>query len=166
MRYHSYDGGTMGRRRLKAELRTRSEHEEKGVTQTNPVVPPPTGKGEPTWGDVMAYPLACVGAMVGAGVGVWVSNLAWRSGLYAVIVVGILTGFGAILLARRGNWGVALVAGVIGLAGGILAEWWILPMRDDDSLTYFVTHIHQVYPFDLLIIGVGAVCAAYIGWRK
>ncbi|HUO09542.1 MAG TPA: hypothetical protein VM008_14630 [Phycisphaerae bacterium] len=138
------------------------------MSQPNPVVPtpPPPAQRELSWSDVLIYPLSGAGAMLGAAAGIFASSLAFHSGLYAVIVVGILTGFGAILFARRGNWITGAITGIIALAGGILAEWWILPMRVDDSLPYFLNHLSEVYAFHLLIIALGAACAFYISWRK
>jgi len=135
------------------------------MTQTNPVSPP-TGRPEPSWADVLAYPLACIGALIGAAAGAFVTKFAAQSGFYAIIVVGILTGLGAILISRRGNWGIAIIAGVIALAASLWTEWWLYPFVVDDSLGYFVQHIGDLPPFRLLIHVAGAGCAAYIGLRK
>ena len=134
------------------------------MTQTPPV-PPPVKPGA-GWNDVLAYPLACAGAMVGAGVGGFLAGLASHAGFYAVIIVGITTGFGAVLIGRRHDLVIGIMAGVIALVGSLLTEWWLYPFIADDSLGYFVQHLGDLRGFSMLVHGVGAVCAFYIGWRR
>ncbi len=123
-----------------------------------------------TWGEALAYPLGCVGAIVGVVVGALVTNLAAKSNIYALIAVGPLAGYGARLLAnlgaRRTDLFLGIMAAVISLAGGIWTEWWVWPFLADNTLPYFVQHLAEVKPIDLLVIGVGAAIAFFLAWRK
>ncbi len=123
-------------------------------------------QNEPTWSEVMAYPLACIGAMFGAALAAGASILAVRAGLYAIIVIGILTGFGATLLSRRGGWPIAAIALLIAIPASLWAEWWLFPFGADDSLRYFVRHIADLPPFRLLMDAIGAAAAGYIAFRR
>lgn len=134
------------------------------MTQTPPV-PPPVKPGA-GWNDVLAYPLACAGAMVGAAVGGFVAAGASRAGFYAIIVVGIATGFGAALIGRRHNVVIGIMAAVIALLASLFTEWWLYPFISDDSLGYFVQHIGDLPAFRLLVHALGAACAGWIGWRR
>ncbi|MGN6367571.1 MAG: hypothetical protein ACTHN5_04855 [Phycisphaerae bacterium] len=136
------------------------------MTQTPPVVPPRSSKPEAGWGEVLGYPLACAGAMVGAGVGAAVVIAAWRAGFYAPVAVGVCAGFGATLIGRRHGVVIGIMAAVIGLVGSLITEWWVYPFVADDSLGYFFAHVGQLTGFDLLMHGAGAVCGFYIGWRR
>lgn len=119
-----------------------------------------------SWGEALSYPLACVGAIVGIVLGVIIVHLAWRVGIYALIVVGLMAGIGARLAARRGDLIVASMAGALGLIGGVWTEWSFWPFRQDDSLAYFLQHITSVMPFHLLVILVGAAVAFFSAWWK
>ena len=134
-----------------------------------PVVPPPV-KGGAGWNEVLAYPLACAGAMLGAGVGAGLAYVASREGFYAMIAVGVCTGFGAALIGRRHNLVIGVMAAVIALVGGMLAEAWLYPWYTADGVqqdfAYFVQHIPDMSAFRLLVHGLGAACAGWIGWRR
>jgi hypothetical protein len=132
---------------------------------TTPVAPPPV-KGGAGWNEVLAYPLACAGAMAGAGVGAAVAIAAWKSGFYAPVVVGVAAGFGATLIGRRHGVVIGIMAAVIGLVGSLMTEWWVYPFVADDSLGYFLMHVGDLKPFDLLMHAAGAACGFFIGWRR
>ena len=135
------------------------------MTRTPPVAPPPV-KGGASWNEVLAYPLACAGAMAGAGVGGFLAALASHAGFYAIILVGVLAGFGAVLVGRKRDVVIGIMAAVIALVGSLLTEWWLYPFVADDSLGYFVQHIGSLPAFSLLVHGLGAGCAGCIGWRR
>jgi hypothetical protein len=125
--------------------------------------------GNESWGEALAYPLGCIGAIAGAAVGAYVAKLGFRAGIYALIAVGPLAGLGtraAVLFLRaKGDWILALMVGAIALVAGIWTEWMCMPFQIDDSLPYFITHLHQVYAFHLLIVCIGAVVGGFIAWR-
>jgi hypothetical protein len=117
-----------------------------------------------SWSDALALPLGLLGAILGAILGGWLTNLIVSQGLYAIPLVGLTTGFGAVTLARRGGVGIAIVAGLVSLVGAIVTEWKIFPFIVDDSLSYFLQHLHQVIPIHLILIAVAAAGAAWIAY--
>ncbi len=121
---------------------------------------------EPTWGEAMAYPLACLGAIAGALLGAVLSYAAAKAGFYAIILVGVTTGFGATIAARRGGWIVALIATLVALTASLYTEWYLYPFVADDSLNYFIHHLGDLRPFTLIVHAAGAAAAGYIASRK
>ena len=138
---------------------------EKLPTEPTTPAPPAAAPKEPTWSDVFAFPLACAGAIIGGAVGVMVVRLAAQSGFYAMPLIGLAVGFGATLIARRHNLAIALIAAIVTITASLLAEWWLFPFTRDGSLTYFVQHIGDLKGFSLLLHGIGAAIAFWIGWR-
>jgi hypothetical protein len=118
---------------------------------------------EPTWAEAMTYPLACLGAIVGALLGAILAYLAARAGFYAIILIGIATGYGATIAARRGGWIVAAIALVVALTASLYTEWYLYPFVADDSFTYLIQHLP---PFRLLVHAAGGAAAAYIASRR
>ncbi|MCE5268684.1 MAG: hypothetical protein LLG00_12440 [Planctomycetaceae bacterium] len=46
---------------------------------------------------------------------------------------------------------------------GLLTEWKVEPFVADDSLGYFVRHLHELQPVTFVMIGLGVVFAYWIG---
>lgn len=126
---------------------------------------------EGTWGEALAYPLGCVGAILGAVAGAIVTKIALREGIYALIAVGPLTGYGARLLAnfgsKRADVILGLMAAAIGAVGAFWTFWWVkIPDQEDSSLAFLLQHLDRVGGFTCLIIVVGALIAFFLAWRK
>jgi hypothetical protein len=100
--------------------------------------------------------LVFIGAIAGGLVGyfgfLWIA----RQGLYALVLPGGLVGLGAGLFPNRSKV-VCVICGLLALAVGLLAEWRFAPFIKDASLGYFLTHIQQLRPITLIMIGAGAV---------
>ena len=107
--------------------------------------------------------LGTAGAVAGAVVGVLLFVWIARQGFYAMVLPGAATGIGAALLSGRRSAVVAAVSGVVGTAAGVVGEWQLAPFRVDDGLGYFVTHLHDLKPFTLAMIGLGAAIAVWFG---
>ena len=46
---------------------------------------------------------------------------------------------------------------------GFITEWWFFPFKADESLSYFLKNVGSLKPVTLLMIGVGALIAFWIG---
>jgi hypothetical protein len=109
--------------------------------------------------------LALAGAVAGGVLGyyafIWIS----RQGFYALILPGALVGLGAALARNRWVW-LAVVCAVLALAVGIVADWRISIPEDDDSLWYYVLHLHQQPPITLIMIAIGGLLGLLIPYPR
>ena len=101
--------------------------------------------------------LGCLGAVIGG----WLGYLAFfwiaGQGFYALAIPGAVLGIGCGLLARNRLVPLAVLCGLAALVLGLFAEWRFRPFIADNSLGYFVSHIHELKPYTLLMIGLGGV---------
>jgi hypothetical protein len=94
---------------------------------------------------------AIVGGLLGFFGFFWIAD----QGFYALVLPGGLLGLGASLAPNR--WiGWAVICGAAALVLGLFTEWRFAPFDADESLSYFVTHVHQLKPVTWLLILVGA----------
>ncbi len=96
-----------------------------------------------------------LGAVLGGVVGyfgfLWIAS----QGFYALVLPGGLLGFGASLAPNRST-ALCVICGVLALALGFFAEWRFAPFIKDGSLSYFLSHAHQLRPVTLIMIAAGA----------
>src|SRR3989442_1402846 len=76
-------------------------------------------------------------------------------GLYALMLPGALTGVGGALLVRDRSLLRATVCGVLAVGVGLFSEWRFAPFIADTSLSYFISHVHQLRPLTLLMVAAG-----------
>ena len=99
--------------------------------------------------------LGLLGAAIGGGVGYFAFFWAARQGFYALVLPPALLGLTAGYFARCRSTPLAIVCALVGLALGLYTEWRFAPFRADPSLPYFLTHVHQLKPFTLLMLALG-----------
>lgn len=114
--------------------------------------------------DVKQLLLITLGATAGGALGVFVSWFLLKQGMHAAAAPGVLLGLGAGLFRHR-FIAVPFVCCLLALAVGIGTEAWLFPFRADESFGYFVTHLHQVFPSSLILIGVGGLMGFYSPYR-
>jgi hypothetical protein len=105
---------------------------------------------------LQALALGLLGAVVGGIVGYFLFIWIVRQGFYALMLPGAFLGWGAGLCARIRSVPLAIICTAAGLVLGIVAEWRSRPFIVDDSFTYFIAHLHDLRPFTLLMIALGA----------
>jgi hypothetical protein len=100
-----------------------------------------------------------VGGVSGFALFFWIAN----QGLYALVLPGAAIGLGCGLLARHPSVprGIACAVAAIGL--GLYTEWKFRPFVVDDRFPYLVTHFYALQPITLIMIGLGAALAYYLG---
>lgn len=103
--------------------------------------------------------------LLGAAIGGFLGYLAFfwiaQQGFYALILPAGLLGLGAGLCARGRSVPLAVLCGVAGLALGLFTEWRFAPFKADDSLLYFLTHVHALKPLTLIMLALGT----FFGYR-
>jgi hypothetical protein len=109
--------------------------------------------------------LILCGAVAGAVLGyfgvLWVAQY----GFYALILPGALVGFGAGIV-RNPSFLLAVVCGVLAVGAGLFTEWRFSPWVEDDSLGFFLRHIHDKNPVKLLMIAVGGFIGFWVPFRR
>ena len=108
--------------------------------------------------------IALVGAAAGGTLGFFAFFWIRRQGFYGMILPGGLLGLGASVGQVRSIW-LAMFLGLAALGLGLFTEWRHAPW-DDDSLSYFLLHVHQLQPITLLMIGAGGLLGFWVPYRR
>jgi hypothetical protein len=111
----------------------------------------------------LSWPLGILGGVLGGVVGYFVYLWLAGQGFYAPMVPGAMVGLGCGLLSRGRSVPLGVVCGLAALPVGLFAEWRVLPFVADDSLGYFVRHLHDLKPVTLIMIAIGAALAYWLG---
>jgi hypothetical protein len=104
---------------------------------------------------------AVFGAILGYLGFVWMAD----QGVYALALPGCLLGLGAGMAGNRSQ-SLANVCGLGALGLGLFAEWKRFPFAVDDSLSYFVLHVHHLQPWTMLMLGVGTILGFWIPYSR
>jgi uncharacterized membrane protein YvlD (DUF360 family) len=104
-----------------------------------------------------------VGAVIGAVLGYFAFRALIKAGLYGVMIPGAMLGLGAGLAARGTSQVLGILCALAAVALTVYAEWSIFPFIKDDSLAYFVTHVHELPAMKLVMMGLGALAAYWFG---
>jgi len=107
-----------------------------------------------------------IGGAVGGAVGYFLFRWLLTQGFYALVLPGALLGLGAGLAARGRSQVLAIVCAIAALGLAIFAEWSHAPFKKpNDSLLYFVTHLHQLdgAVVKYIMMGLGTACAYWFG---
>lgn len=107
--------------------------------------------------------LGLIGAIGGGVVGYlafgWISD----QGFYAGALPGALIGIGCGLLVRNESVVRGVLCGVAGVAWGFFCEWSQFPFAKDESLGFFLGHLHKLSSITLLLIGLGGFLSYWFG---
>ena len=107
-----------------------------------------------------------LGALLGGAIGTLAYWLLLRQGILLLAIVGGCLGvLGGLWALRRSRaWGIGLaVAGTLLTIG---VEWHFRPFVADESLGYFLTHLHDLTGRTLLSIAFAAFFGYYFGRGK
>ena len=109
--------------------------------------------------------LVLLGAVVGGLLGYFAFFWIARQGFYGLALPGGLLGVGAGMFRTKSRY-VPIVCGIMALALGVFTEWRFSPFREDGSLGYFLTHVHENPPITLIMIAAGALIGFWIPFRR
>jgi hypothetical protein len=104
---------------------------------------------------IRAIALGLLGAIAGGCLGYFAFFWIARQGLYALLVPPALLGLGAGICARTRSPILGIICGIAGLGLGLFTEWRFAPFMADSSLSYFITHIHQLKPYTMIMLVIG-----------
>ena len=123
-----------------------------------PVVKPPI---EPTadW----SLPLAILGTLAGAALGVLAFWGLFVNGLYSIMLPGAFAGLGGGYLLKRKSIGMGVFAAAIGLAAMLLTEWRFFPGKHGQTLVGFLLHLPAAGSMTLLMLALGLFFAFWFG---
>lgn len=103
------------------------------------------------------------GAAVGGLIGYYVFDWILDQGFYAMVLSGALLGVGFGLASREISVINGVVSGGLALGLGLFVEWKNFPFIKDESIGYFLSHVHQLKPITLIMIGLGVFIAFMAG---
>ena len=105
------------------------------------------------------------GAVLGGVVGHFAFGWLVGQGFYGLVLPGGLLGFGAGATTCRQRWP-SVVCVVLALIAGLVTEWRSFPFLADESFGYFVSHVHQLKPLTLLMLGAGTAIGFWVPFRR
>jgi hypothetical protein len=103
------------------------------------------------------------GAIAGGVAGYFLFTFLVSNGLYSSMIPGAILGLGAGLAARGKSPLLGILCGLAAIPLAIFAEWSVMPFRDDKTLTFFVTHLHQLPAMHLVMMLLGSAAAWWFG---
>jgi hypothetical protein len=109
------------------------------------------------------YVRGITGALIGAGLGYVGFRFLAQNGLYAIVLPGACVGMCGGYLSRVRSGVIGGIAALVALVSLVLIEWQFAPFVADNSLAYFVTHLHKVLPAHLIMISIGTAFAFWFG---
>jgi hypothetical protein len=107
--------------------------------------------------------LGLVGATVGGVLGFYTFGWLYSQGFYGLMIPGAFLGLGCGLLAQHHSFPRGIACGVAALILALLTEWKFFPFVADTSLSYFVRHLTDLKPVTVLMTGIGALIAYWVG---
>jgi hypothetical protein len=83
--------------------------------------------------------------------------------LYALVLPGAAIGLGCGLLARHRSVFRGFACAIAALGLGLYTEWRFEPFVIDSRFRYLLIHFYELKPITLIMIGLGAALAYYLG---
>ena len=102
------------------------------------------------------------GAIAGGALGYLLFRWLVSQGMYGIMIPGVGLGLAAGFAARGKSQTLGILCAVAALVLGVVAEWSALPFVKD-SLGFFLTHLHNLAPIKLIMIGLGTAFAYWFG---
>lgn len=109
--------------------------------------------------------LVLLGALIGGLLGYVVFKWLLGQGFYGLMVPGGLLGMGAGVF-KTNTKAISVVCGVMAFLLGVVAEWSSFPFKADESLGYFIAHVHELQPATMIMLAIGAAIGFWIPFRR
>jgi hypothetical protein len=105
------------------------------------------------------------GALVGGLLGYLAFSWLLGHHIYAGALPGGLLGLGAGLGKPRAIWP-AILCGLLATALGLFSDWSFFPFKADDSLAFYLLHVHHLDTITLLMIVLGGAIGFWVPFRR
>ena len=109
--------------------------------------------------------LMLAGAIAGGVLGYFACFWLASQGFYALALPGGLLGLGAGLGKSR-SVVPAVLCGLAAVGLGLFTDWRFFPFAKDDSLQFYLLHIHDLSPVTLLMIAIGGAIGFCVPFRR
>jgi hypothetical protein len=109
--------------------------------------------------------LSLAGAVAGGALGYFAFFWLVSQGYYGLVLPGGLLGMGAGMV-RNKSVVVAILCGLMATALGVYTEWRYFPFKEDPSLKFFLTHLNDLKPLTLVMMGLGGFIGFWIPFRN
>src|SRR5271155_4503764 len=103
--------------------------------------------------------LGLIGAIVGSVLGFYTFGWLLEHGFLGLMIPGALLGLGCSLLARHPSIVRGVFCGIAALGLSLFADWKFEPFNADDSLQFYLSHVMDLGPVRVLMIGIGSLIA-------
>ena len=104
-----------------------------------------------------------LGAIVGGAIGYGLFYFLYRNGFYAAIIPGAMLGSGAGYASGGKSFAMGAICLVMGTVLSVLGEWSVEPFAKDNSLGFFLKHLFEIGPVNLLMNAAGIVASFWFG---
>lgn len=112
---------------------------------------------------VVSNLLGLAGAVVGGVLGYFLFFWIVKQGFYGLMIPGALMGLGCSLLAQHRSVPRGIVVAGLAVGLGLFTEWRFRPFNADGSFRFLLTHVTDLMPITLLMIGLGGVFGFWMG---
>jgi hypothetical protein len=113
--------------------------------------------------DVWVVLRGIAGGIVGGLLGFFIVRWLAGQGMYGMMIPGAMIGLGAALAARGRSVLLGVICAVAAVVLAIVIEGTLFPFVKDKSFSFFLAHLHHLKPMTLIMIGLGAVFAFWLG---
>ena len=110
--------------------------------------------------------LGVIGAIAGGAIGYFAFFFIAQQGFYAMVLPGAILGLGCGWLSGIKSNLLGVVCAISAVCLGLFTEWRYAPFLADDSLAYFMTHLQELKPITLIMIGFGGLFGYWFGMGR
>ena len=105
--------------------------------------------------------LALLAAVVGGCAGYFAFFWIVKQGFYGIMLPPACVGLAAGYCTPRRSQPLAIACAIGGLVLGLFTEWRFAPFIVDNSLSYFIMHVHKLKPITQLMLVVGSLASYF-----
>jgi hypothetical protein len=120
----------------------------------------------PSASEAMTLLRGLAGAVVGGVIGSLAFEWALPYGIHLMALPGAMVGIGCGIATARRSLAAGILAGVAALDLSVYLEWKCFPFVRDNSLGFFLRHLHEASMQTRITVIVGTLLGFWFGWRR